>query len=60
MRSAAHLPAVFGSETTALWANPSRSWRVLWTLTLIECRRRYADSIPGMLTAIAAAQTHPV
>jgi len=49
MRSAAHLPAVLGAETTALWANLRRSWRVLWTLTLIECRRKYAGSILGTL-----------
>ena len=30
-------------------ANLRRSWRVLWTLTLIECRRKYAGSILGLL-----------
>jgi homopolymeric O-antigen transport system permease protein len=37
------------SETTALVANLRRSWRVLWALTVIECRRKYAGSILGVL-----------
>ena len=49
MRSAAHLPAVVRSETAGLLANVRRSWRVLWTLTMIECRRKYAGSILGTL-----------
>jgi lipopolysaccharide transport system permease protein len=49
MRSAVHLPAVIGSETTGLLVNLRRSWRVLWTLTMIECRRKYVGSILGTL-----------
>jgi homopolymeric O-antigen transport system permease protein len=49
MRSVVHLPATIGAETTGLVANLRRSWRVLWTLTIIECRRKYAGSILGTL-----------
>jgi lipopolysaccharide transport system permease protein len=49
LRSAVHLPALVGSETSELLANLRRSWHVLWTLTVIECRRKYAGSILGML-----------
>ena len=49
VRAAVHLPAIIGSETTGLLANLRRSWRVLWTLTMIECRRKYAGSILGTL-----------
>jgi lipopolysaccharide transport system permease protein len=48
-RSAVRLPRLVASETAALLANLRRSWRVLWALTLIECRRKYAGSILGML-----------
>ena len=44
-----NLPAVIGSETTGLVSNLRRSWRVLWTLTTIECQRKYAGSILGTL-----------
>jgi lipopolysaccharide transport system permease protein len=36
-------------ETTALLANLRRSWRILRALTLIECRRKYAGSLLGVL-----------
>jgi lipopolysaccharide transport system permease protein len=49
LRSAIYLPALVRSETTGLLANLRRSWRVLWTLTVIECRRKYAGSILGTL-----------
>jgi lipopolysaccharide transport system permease protein len=49
LRSALQLPAVVQSEATALVANLRRSWHVLWTLTMIECRRKYAGSILGVL-----------
>ena len=49
MRSAVHLPALIGAETAGLLSNLRRSWRVLWTLTIIECRRKYAGSILGTL-----------
>ncbi len=49
MRSAVHLPALIGAETAGLLSNLRRSWRVLWTLTMIECRRKYAGSILGTL-----------
>jgi lipopolysaccharide transport system permease protein len=49
LRSAAHLPAIVSSETSILLANIRRSRRVLWTLTMIECRRKYAGSILGVL-----------
>jgi len=48
-RSAGRLPGLVGSETSGLLANLRRSRRVLWTLTMIECRRKYAGSILGML-----------
>jgi len=49
LRSAFHLPAIVRSEANGLLANLRRSWRVLWTLTMIECRRKYAGSILGTL-----------
>jgi lipopolysaccharide transport system permease protein len=48
-RSATRLPALVRSETSNLIANLARSWRVLWALTLIECRRKYAGAILGVL-----------
>ena len=36
MRPVLHLPALIRSETAGLLSNLCRSWRVLWTLTLIE------------------------
>jgi lipopolysaccharide transport system permease protein len=49
IRSASHLPSIVVTEMKALLANLRRSWHVLWTLTMIECRRKYAGSILGML-----------
>jgi len=49
LRSAVHLPGLVGSETSELLGNLRRSWHVLWTLTIIECRRKYAGSILGLL-----------
>jgi lipopolysaccharide transport system permease protein len=43
------LPMIFRRETAALLTNVRRCWHVLWTLTLIECRRKYAGSILGTL-----------
>lgn len=48
-RSAFRLPRLVVSETAELLANLRRSWRVLWALTMIECRRKYAGSILGSL-----------
>jgi len=48
-RSSRGLPSVIASETAGLLANLRRSWHVLWTLTKIECRRKYAGSILGTL-----------
>jgi lipopolysaccharide transport system permease protein len=43
------LPSLVGREAAALLGNLRRSRRILWALTLIECRRKYAGSILGML-----------
>ena len=43
------LPALVARETGASLANLRRSWRVLWALTFIESRRKYAGSILGMI-----------
>jgi lipopolysaccharide transport system permease protein len=43
------LPDVIASETAAIARDFRLSWRVLWALTLIESRRKYAGSILGML-----------
>lgn len=48
-RSAARLPSMVVAETSGLLANLRRSWRVLWALTVIECRRKYAGSILGIV-----------
>ena len=49
VRSAAGLPSLVASETAGLLSNLRRSWPVLWALTVIECRRKYAGSILGLL-----------
>lgn len=49
VRSVSGLPSVVAAETLRLLANLQRSWRVLWALTLIECRRKYAGSILGLV-----------
>jgi lipopolysaccharide transport system permease protein len=43
------LPAVIVNETSAILHNFTLSWRVLWALTVIETRRKYAGSVLGML-----------
>jgi lipopolysaccharide transport system permease protein len=48
-RLAGRLPAVVAAETTAIARNFVRSWRVLWALTRIETRRKYAGSVLGSL-----------
>jgi len=45
----ARLPSVLVQETTNIIRDFRRSWRVLWALTVIESRRKYAGSILGML-----------
>lgn len=48
-RPALGLPSLVMDEAGALVANLRRSWRILWALTLVECRRKYAGSILGLL-----------
>jgi lipopolysaccharide transport system permease protein len=43
------LPLIVRADTAAILQNFRSSWRVLWALTLIETRRKYAGSILGML-----------
>jgi lipopolysaccharide transport system permease protein len=43
------LPAVALEETAVILRHARRSWRVLWALTMIETRRKYAGSVLGML-----------
>src|SRR4051812_47703145 len=49
LRSASGLPGLVARETRSLVRNVLRSWRVLRTLTMVECRRKYAGSILGVL-----------
>jgi lipopolysaccharide transport system permease protein len=49
VRSVAGLPSMVVTETAGLLSNLRRSWPVLWALTAIECRRKYAGSILGVL-----------
>ena len=37
------------TESSAIIRHFTRSWRVLWALTVIESRRKYAGSLLGML-----------
>jgi lipopolysaccharide transport system permease protein len=37
------------SDTSSILRNVRLSWRVLWALTVIETRRKYAGSVLGML-----------
>lgn len=48
-RSVLGLPSLVTGEASTLLANLRRSWRILWALTIIECRRKYAGSILGLL-----------
>jgi lipopolysaccharide transport system permease protein len=43
------LPALVLRETSVIVGDFRRSWRVLWALTFIESRRKYAGSLLGML-----------
>jgi lipopolysaccharide transport system permease protein len=43
------LPAVVVQETSRILRDFRLSWRILWALTVIESRRKYAGSILGML-----------
>src|SRR5262245_10833734 len=47
--SVAGLPRMIATENRHLLANLRRSWRILWALTLIECRRQYAGSLLGVI-----------
>jgi lipopolysaccharide transport system permease protein len=49
LRAAASLPVGIARETSALARNLRRCWRILRALTMIECRRKYAGSILGIL-----------
>jgi homopolymeric O-antigen transport system permease protein len=42
-------PALVVTESEAILRHLRLSWRVLWALTVIESRRKYAGSILGML-----------
>jgi len=44
----AGLPRLIINETAGLLTNLRRSWPVLWALTVIECRRKYAGSFLGL------------
>jgi homopolymeric O-antigen transport system permease protein len=46
---AGHLLDVLVSDTRSILRNFRRSWRVLWVLTVIETRRKYAGSVLGLL-----------
>src|SRR5262245_65295365 len=43
------LPSVIVHETATIVRHFRLSWRILWALTVIESRRKYAGSILGML-----------
>jgi lipopolysaccharide transport system permease protein len=49
LNGARSAPGALARDTVALANNVRRSRHVLWTLTAIECRRKYAGSILGML-----------
>jgi lipopolysaccharide transport system permease protein len=49
VRAVASAPRAVARETGALTTNLRRSWRVLRALTVIECQRKYAGSILGVL-----------
>jgi lipopolysaccharide transport system permease protein len=48
-RRIGRLPALVAQDASAIVGDLRRSWRVLWALTVIESRRKYAGSILGML-----------
>lgn len=43
------LPSLVAAESSTIVRHLTRSWRVLWALTVIESRRKYAGSLLGML-----------
>jgi len=43
------LPGAVWHDTSSIVGNVKRSWRVLWALTVVESRRKYAGSVLGML-----------
>ena len=45
----ARLPSLVATESSAIIRDFALSWRVLWALTVIESRRKYAGSVLGML-----------
>jgi len=47
--SAVRLPSLVAAEWRGLLANLQRSWRILFALTIIECQRKYAGSLLGIL-----------
>ena len=49
LRFAVQVPSLVASESRALMANLRRSWRILRALTIIECQRKYAGSLLGVL-----------
>jgi lipopolysaccharide transport system permease protein len=46
---APRVPAVVVDETAVILRHLRLSWRILWALTKIETRRKYAGSVLGML-----------
>jgi len=48
-RSFTGLPRAVRHDSSAIIRDFRRSWRVLWALTVIESRRKYAGSVLGML-----------
>src|SRR4051812_39482726 len=49
LKATASAPSAIARETVGLLRNLRRSWRVLRALTIIECQRKYAGSILGVL-----------
>lgn len=43
------IPSVVVAESSVILRHLTLSWRVLWALTVIESRRKYAGSLLGML-----------
>src|SRR5207244_7763657 len=43
------IPRLVTADAAAIARDFRRSWRVLWTLTLIETQRKYAGSVLGTL-----------
>src|SRR5947207_6339922 len=49
LHGARNAPRAIVRDSVALGKNLRRSRRILWALTAIECRRKYAGSILGLL-----------